>query len=193
MKKIIVVSMALLVLLVAVPSANAIDETHSKDFGCDACHAPHTSTALMTAGGGAPLWGFSDPNTFSGTYYDITMSDTATATSLTGSSKICMGCHDGLGNKYGRGSNKSSNAIMAGGLHASSIVDLTKTHPVSITYTTSVTNNGGGGVRFVASPDSEVLDSGSVECGSCHEIHTATGGVRTPPTAATLCLECHLK
>src|ERR1035437_7080834 len=62
---------------------------------CSPCHTPHSSNPI------APLWNRRD----SGTYYQVYTSPTLTAVvpQPTGSSRLCLSCHDGtiaLGQTY---------------------------------------------------------------------------------------------
>ena len=91
-------------------------------------------------------------------------------------------------------------AVNLGG--GTATADLSNDHPISVTYdatkaslkatTATLTSwiTPGAGTTIA-----DVLKSGKVECGTCHDPHEVTNGrfLRASNTASALCLSCHQK
>jgi len=166
---------------------------------CVPCHTPHAAP-YYTDG---PLWNH-QPTTgdpFTGHDGPLTLS---------GSSRLCMGCHDGvtaLSNYGGVESNSDalgavpSNIGWAPGA-ASNARILADDHPVSVPYeghladetTTIFARN---------QPIENFLEDGNVECATCHSAHSASPerGLASSGRGAylivtiensELCRKCHL-
>ncbi len=110
-----------------------------------------------------------------------------------GTSKLCLGCHDG---SYPGLRNRK--AIFSGG-------DLARSHPVSFTYSSSLaarvrngtlhdprtTSSGLGGTIA-----EDMLDeNGKMQCTSCHNVHPSEAKgpklLRMDNRGSRLCLTCH--
>ena len=186
----------LLVLGLAAPVAMAVDivASHSQDFGCGVCHDAHNRNAVTDV----PLWGRA-ASTASLTGYTLTSTARGTIsddTTPADSSLLCMACHDGLSNTSGTGAVADQTA-------ANGYIDTSIMHPISFNYLTVRDAN----TSFFNDEDSAgsdtvgdvVLYSGSMECGSCHDIHgtntnSANFALRgSTTTGEDLCKDCHIK
>jgi predicted CXXCH cytochrome family protein len=179
----------LLVLGLVAPAAMAdISNSHSQDFGCGACHDAHNKNDQAP-----PLWGRA-ASTESLTGY--TQVSTARGiigddTTPAGASMLCMACHDGVSNTSGAGA-------VADKTVANGYVDTAVMHPISFSYTTfQGANSDFFNVASGNTVDKVVLYSGSMECGSCHDIHgtnTSDYALRgSDNTGEELCIDCHIK
>ena len=143
---------------------------------CGECHVTHRSGAGVFQPGGAwstnhltdgvPTFTLYSSSSFNALNTDIGQPD--------GASRLCLGCHDG------------SYPGIAGGLKFG-VSDLSRTHPVSFTYDSSLANrvprnalndpsttpSGLGGTIA-----KDLLDDRSkLQCTSCHDVHSK-GGIR---------------
>ena len=181
---------------------------------CIFCHTPHFSQP------GTPLWNKQDQ----GTTYVIYSTATMTANTLgqpTGSSRLCLSCHDGaiaigsLLNAPGAVLADTLNLVGAGVIDpatgalvstsAANIgIDLSNDHPISFAYSSSYPTNSEvkdpGQNNVNISP--AVLDKGgNIQCTACHDPHSSAyvKFLRTAldPGAgnygAGLCSLCHVK
>lgn len=159
---------------------------------CIFCHTPHRA-----AQGGGVLWNRTDSTATYIPYESATLR--ATVGQPTGSSKMCLSCHDGtvaLGDLL----SEPSEIGFVGGVRMMPAgtgqlgVDLGDDHPISFNYADSVAagnldlvdpNTLTGAVR---------LDSfGEVQCTSCHDPHDIGFGKFLVDTTenSLLCLNCH--
>jgi cytochrome c551/c552 len=136
---------------------------------CVFCHAPHNTSGV------APLWNRYE----SGQAYIPYTSTTAKASvgQPTGSSKMCLSCHDGtvaLGMVYSR----PAEILFTGGMavlpqgESNLGIDLFDDHPVSFHYDTFLTSqnpelNNPGSLAGAVKLDS----GGQLQCMSCHDPH----------------------
>lgn len=219
MKKIIAVSVVLVVVLVlGTSAAMAVIKDSKHDFSsgsantakavtftgaslsaCAFCHTPHNSNTSVT---GAPLWN----RTASSATYVVYTSSTFTASVTLGSGSLtCLSCHDGtiaIGDTY-TGSEAATYAPgsvlvgvndgrIASGVYAYIGENLANDHPVGFALDTSK-----AGLANQATMESEgaKFPSGRMECTSCHDPHGAgqswgnTKFLRLDP--ATICVDCH--
>ncbi len=158
---------------------------------CIFCHTPHGSSPDVK-----PLWNRS----VSASPYLIYQSSSMKAHpgQPTGSSKLCLSCHDGtvaLGQVLSRPvpiAMATDDRIPPGTTNLGT--DLTDDHPISFEYASSLA----GGSPDMLPPDSIVppvtLDkNGEVQCTSCHDAHDNSFGrflVRSDDRSA-LCTSCH--
>ena len=174
---------------------------------CVVCHTPHNADTSVTA---APLWNH-EVTTQTFTLYSSPSFDGAATIQLpTGSSRLCLSCHDGtvaidsFGGKNGNNFMGGSKAIGLNG-------NLNDDHPISFTYdsalsttdpglhdpaTTNVTI-GSGGQTKTGTIDSVMLYAGELQCASCHDVHNnfvqSTPLLRITKSGSQLCLTCHNK
>jgi hypothetical protein len=131
------------------------------DTGCKSCHAPHHAQDLP----GVPLWnGTETTKTF--TLYSSATLD-ATVGQPDGSSKLCLGCHDG-----------SLAAIAGSSMDFGS--DLSTSHPISFTYDSALAiadpdlKDPGDPSSLGSTIEIDLLDGTSkVQCTSCHDVHSS--------------------
>ena len=168
---------------------------------CVACHTPHNANTSVTD---APLWNH-DLSTMVYTLYD---SPTLNATTVqpTGTSKLCLSCHDGTV-AY---DNTTTGTKMSGNSAVGSD-GLSNDHPISFTYdatlatsdgglhdpsTTAVTTGSGTDTKS-GTIETAMLIGGQVQCATCHDVHNKfTDGnslLRVSITGSKLCLTCHDK
>jgi predicted CXXCH cytochrome family protein len=155
---------------------------------CIFCHTPHQAS---TEG---PLW---NHQTSVATYTPYTSSTLkATPDQPSGSSKLCLSCHDGtvaLGAVYSR----SANIPMLSPIPAGRTLvgtDLSAHHPVSFTYDTALVA-ASGELRDPSTLIQDVrLENGQVQCNSCHDPHNNQFGsfLVKDNTASAICQDCHV-
>ena len=155
---------------------------------CVFCHTPHNSSPTP------PLWN----QTLSGATYTPYTSTTMVATAgvPTGSSKLCMSCHDGT---VAIGSTMNKGQIAMQGLTGGKLTgpsslgtSLSDDHPISFVPVTGtpIVNPG---------PASPVkLDpNGQIQCRTCHDPHqmdidpTAKKFLAASNSSSALCVICH--
>ncbi|MBI5170039.1 MAG: cytochrome c3 family protein [Candidatus Eisenbacteria bacterium] len=163
---------------------------------CVYCHTPHGGQTS------APLW---NRNFSVASYqmYDSGHSSTINMTvdsQPTGVSLACLSCHDGtVGLDVIVNTPNSYTGGAAVGTHMPSNIlpnlgtDLRNDHPVSVTYDPTADTY----FRSAASVHAAGLQlyGGKVQCGSCHNPHTAANRpfLRISNAGSSLCLTCHIK
>ena len=158
---------------------------------CIFCHTPHSATSE------APLW-----NRYSsGVGYIPYSSSTAKAAigQPTGSSKLCLSCHDGTV-ALGMVRSRSSVIPFAGGVFnmppGRSVLgsDLSDDHPVSFRYDNSLV---AANTQLLdpanLTHDVRLDDNQELQCTSCHDPHDDENGMFLVKDnfASALCLTCH--
>lgn len=160
---------------------------------CEFCHTPHMGSPK------AALWNRRDP----GTTYTPYTSSTAVATpgQPTGSSLLCLSCHDGtvaLGDVL----NRRAPISMAGAGNTMppgrgrTGTDLRHHHPISFVYDSSLAGRKGELAMPSSLPREIHLDrAGQMQCTSCHDPHDDSLGdfLVMPNQNSRLCRECHRK
>jgi predicted CXXCH cytochrome family protein len=159
---------------------------------CLFCHAPHNVLPNVT-----PLWNHQlSSQTY--TNYSSSTYNSGAQTPSTGSSKLCLSCHDGT---VAVGLTISNGLIATSGtMSALNKIGANPStgHPVSMTPV----NDGQLASSLFNTPsstkDSAVqLVSGKVECTTCHDPHTPNNDPVVPMflsrsnSNGTLCLACH--
>lgn len=182
---------------------------------CKPCHTPHAAETSTTE---APLWNH-EVTTSSFTPYSSPSMHALTG-QPTGTTKLCLSCHDGslaidsFGGRVGTvfitdpwySFPRMKTSAFLG-------TDLSGDHPVSFNYDTSLANSDGGLHDPASAPSGlgstiavDLLNDGRVECTSCHDPHIsrANGCGSDCHTGQTmslwkdnanseLCLTCHSK
>ena len=160
---------------------------------CIFCHAPHR------ASGQAPLWNREDSRANYIVYTSPTLD--AALGQPTGSSRLCLSCHDGtiaLGNV----SSESGEIQFEGGTiflpsgHSLITTDLGDDHPISFIYDDALALSDQELRIPSALPPTIPLDHESrMQCASCHDAHNDDFGsfLRESPLFSPLCLGCHDK
>lgn len=156
---------------------------------CIFCHTPHAANPI------APLWNRNDPGTFYLTYESSTL--VADVGQPTGSSRLCLSCHDGtiaLGQVY------NSKNVGGGSIYISSSdrgfigTDLRDDHPISFTYDSSLAVRKGEMRDPATLPASLPLDHNQqMQCTTCHDPHDDSLGnfLRMSNLESSLCRTCH--
>ncbi len=160
---------------------------------CIFCHAPHRSS------GQAPLWNHEDTRSSYIVYTSPTLK--ATTGQPTGTSRLCLSCHDGtiaLGNIV---SEQNSIQFQGGTVflppgHSMLGVNLSDDHPISFPYDNTLVTADPEIVPPSSLPPELPLDhTGQMQCSSCHDAHNNTYGdfLRLNPLFSQLCTGCHQK
>ena len=158
---------------------------------CVFCHTPHNANPAV------PLWNHAMSTATYQPYASTTMQ--ATAGVPTGSSKLCMSCHDGtiaIGNTGSLGQAAMQGVNAQGQMTGGSALgtDLRGSHPISFAPVT--------GPEIVAPPAGNVVKldaNGQLQCVSCHEPHQMDVDATTKKflvannASSGLCLVCHNK
>lgn len=157
---------------------------------CIFCHTPHHANAV---GDYMPLWS----RALSGANYYLYESSTMKAVpgQPTGSSRLCLSCHDGtiaLGMLAGgfRPSGNTLDVMPAGSTNLST--DLSDDHPISFVYDSDLALMNQ--LHDPSALPQEIrLEFGSLECSSCHDAHMDLYGMFLvmDNTDSALCESCH--
>jgi len=180
---------------------------------CIFCHTPHNAEPT------GPLWN----RQASGATYNVYASSTLAATlspnapqlgQPTGSSKLCLSCHDGtiavgaVLNRPGKGqplATPTPFAVTGPGVDASGLISTTSTsyigtelrddHPISFSYNLSYPSNTEIKAPITLPPEVKLDSANMVQCVSCHDPHGTPYPkflVKTLDGGA-LCTACHAK
>lgn len=185
--------LGLLAVLVGLLAQTAVmGIAHSDLFGCNGCHTPHNADSLP----GVPLWnGLQTQTTF--TMYSSASFQGTIDGQPSGSSRLCLGCHDGT--------NPAFSWISAE--HVFGATGLTASHPISFVYDSGLAALDGA-LKNPSQPSTlggtisqDLLDGESkVQCASCHDIHSSGVGDKLlrgydygAGSGPDLCRMCHLK
>ena len=196
MKRLFVVFAAVL-MVAGISQAQITSSAHDFSTGyswnttgeiCIVCHAPHVAT-----GAPKPLWNRA-ASSASYTPYGTTLLG-STSGAPTGSSLVCLSCHDGtvgLGN-FGATTTDTTNFVTGAALVGT---NLQNDHPISVDYNTA--NGLRATTTEIASglPISDVLEGNQVQCASCHNVHNESGVdklLHSTNATSALCLKCHIK
>jgi len=174
----------------SVSSAGTIKATSESEV-CIFCHTPHSAAKV-------PLWNRNDP----GEIY--TLYNSSTIQALTGqpdgSSLLCLSCHDGtiaLGNVLSRPLaiefNSGVTFLPAGSTNLST--NLTNDHPISFIYSAALAASDGQIKDPSALTHPVSLESGKLQCTSCHDAHNNINNhfLVASTQNSSLCLYCHQK
>ncbi|MCC6271489.1 MAG: hypothetical protein IT190_09440, partial [Microbacteriaceae bacterium] len=159
---------------------------------CIFCHTPHNASLEVR-----PLWNRS----VSHAPYTIYQSSSMRARpgQPTGSSKLCLSCHDGtiaLGSVLSRDvpiALQGGVTVMPQG-PSNLGTDLSDDHPISFSYDAAV---GTGNPELLSPgailPPVDLDRNGEVQCTSCHEPHDNSFGkfLVRPNESSALCRSCH--
>jgi len=170
---------------------------------CKPCHTPHHTKALP-----APLWNH-ELSTETYAMYDSTQSPTMDADvsiQPSGSSKICLSCHDGTVALENYGDIEEGTIFLYGDVLIGT--NLSDDHPISFVYNTALATEDGelydpatklsGVVGSMGTIHDDMLFQGRLECSSCHDVHNtrAVAGTKLllkDNIGSALCLTCHDK
>ncbi len=206
-------------------NANTAAWNNKRKEICRTCHVPHDHGAVRYGNQGI-LWNHevttkaswamyaSDPNL-------IDFIDGTIEAAPAGTSKLCLGCHDGVtavnqydgkgpaDAGYGGGTTYLMGDYSGGFVIGNTAASLTNNHPISITYDNlNDTQLFDPATITMANGDTvaSLLDNNRVECSTCHDVHdresvagthllrtTTKGDDLTGLNASALCLTCHDK
>lgn len=165
---------------------------------CGVCHTPHNGKV-----GQPVLWNHTVTTATFAVYSSPTM-NAATGGQPSGTSKLCLSCHDGTVALENFGTVTTGTNYVTGTARLGS--DLSNDHPVSITYNTALSTADPGlydpatkawnGPTLPASTiASQMLFANVMECASCHDVHDNAWGkfLRKNNNGSQLCLTCHNK
>ncbi|MEI6455625.1 MAG: cytochrome c3 family protein [bacterium] len=166
---------------------------------CICCHTPHNANITVPD---APLWNHQNTAAVFQLYTSPTFNGAATITQPSGSSKLCLSCHDGTValENYGTTTNGTHFITALNNLGS----DLRNDHPISFIYDAALasadqglwdptTHLSGIGTGTIANT---MLFNNKMECASCHDVHNSTGYAHLllkANTSSALCLTCHNK
>lgn len=162
---------------------------------CITCHTPHNAVAGQTA-----LWN----HEVTGATFNLYDSPTLDATDIdqpSGSSKLCLSCHDGTVALDNFGGTTGGTNFISTGLVG---IDLSDDHPISFTYDATLVAADGGLVEPTTANSSglggtiteDLLRNNQVQCSSCHDVHNKYNLAYLlvkSNAASALCLTCHVK
>ena len=157
---------------------------------CKFCHTPHASNPI------APLWNREDPGTYYQTYKSSTL--VASVGQPTGSSRLCLSCHDGtiaLTQTYNPRNSPSGSIYISSQDRGYIGTDLSDDHPISFVYNSSLVAKKGQLASPNSLPKELVLDhEGRLQCTTCHDPHNNQYGMfLTMNNAESLmCRTCHI-
>jgi predicted CXXCH cytochrome family protein len=156
---------------------------------CVFCHAPHNAH---------PSRGLWNRDLAPGTYQLYSSSTTkSTASQPTGSSRLCLSCHDGLlALETLKVPPKGVTLTALGVLSGKTVVgtNLSGDHPISFVYDSALAARRGDLADPNALPSSVPLDaSRQVQCTSCHDPHedSRPNFLRMDAASGALCTACH--
>ncbi len=158
---------------------------------CGFCHTPHRGT------GETPLWNHAMSTASYIPYSSSTIR--ATIGQPTGSSKLCLSCHDGTV-ALGMVASRASAIQMQGGVTTMPPgpgnlgTDLSDDHPISFRYDSALVAANGQLRDPSALTDKVRLDHDQqLQCTSCHDPHDNRFGkfLVKDNSASALCVECH--
>jgi predicted CXXCH cytochrome family protein len=158
---------------------------------CIFCHAPHNASPIQ------PLWNRAIPTEAYTIYTSRALE--ARPGQPTGTSKMCLSCHDGtiaLGSIISR----TTPIVMSGGVTTMPEgpgrlgTDLSDDHPISFRYDTSLAIKDPKVKDPALLPAQVRLDfNAELQCTSCHDAHNNSLGnfLVMPNDASQLCTSCH--
>lgn len=155
---------------------------------CVFCHTPHNANPSRA------LWN----QELSGTTYTLYTSSTLEATlgQPTGSSRLCLSCHDGTVALGALRKPPSDAAVTMAPLagRAALGTDLSDDHPISFVYDSALAIRQGALADPATLPAHAPLDNtGQLQCTSCHDPHDDTYRqfLRADDRRGALCTTCH--
>ncbi len=181
---------------------------------CVVCHTPHNSDTGVSE---APLWNhYLTQQTFA--MYNTPTMDATQDAQPTGSSKLCLSCHDGTTAMDAFGGATTGTIVMSGNSAVGAGDDLTDDHPISILYdaalavtdpglhdptatTVEIGTGATDGKTRSGTVSAMLLPADKVQCSSCHDVHNnfvVPGPAGEPflkvsKAGSALCLTCHNK
>ena len=156
---------------------------------CLFCHTPHSANPI------APLWNRNDPGTYYQTYESTTLA--ATVGQPTGSSRLCLSCHDGT---IALTQTVNSRNMPGGTIYITPRdrgylgTDLGDDHPISFVYDAALTVRKGEMASPSSLPRALKLDhNNQLQCTTCHDPHDDRVGkfLVMSNEQSAMCRACH--
>ena len=155
---------------------------------CVFCHTPHNANPARS------LWNKDLP----GITYQLYTSSTLRADlkQPTGSSRLCLSCHDGFVAMGNLRVNPSGKELKLGPMTGANVLgtDLSDDHPISFVYDAALAAKHAGIVSPANLPKSLPLDSKrELQCTTCHNAHESLRPkfLRVDNPYSALCTTCH--
>lgn len=203
-KTIVVMLLLSLALVVGADAASIVNSLHNLSVSgpgavksttqteiCIFCHTPHNARADIPY-----LWNRQDPAGPYTPYWSSTLK--ATVGQPTGTSRLCLSCHDGT---IAPGAVLSQAAVMPfgasmAGRRSNLGTNLADDHPVSFHYGAAAAMPNSQLAAVAALPAAVRLDdTGQMQCTACHNPHNDQYGkfLVMSNLGAGLCVSCHKK
>lgn len=157
---------------------------------CRPCHTPHNASTEV-----GYLWNH-QLSSATWTLHD----DADSASVMSGTSRLCLSCHDGTVaiDSYG---GLTGSVFLTG--NKSLGTDLSNDHPIGVDYPTDASAYNQPDVDgFITDPvetptgQAAQLEDGKVQCASCHMAHASNAPfgmfLRVDNTGSALCMTCHV-
>jgi predicted CXXCH cytochrome family protein len=176
---------------------------------CVVCHTPHNAIPEDDA----PLWNHEVTQATFVMYDSPTFDSFVEGAQPSGSSKLCLSCHDGTVALDSFGDNIGSGSIFLPENSQAYIgTDLSNDHPISFVYdpalaeldgglhdptVQTVTIGSGEDTKGPLPIDDLMLYDGMLQCASCHDVHNKFTVdyklLKVTTDGSELCLKCHDK
>ncbi len=156
---------------------------------CKFCHTPHAANPI------APLWNRFDPGTYYETYKSKSLQ--ATVGQPTGSSRLCLSCHDGtiaLTKVYNESRPIAGTIFISSGDAGYIGTKLDDDHPISFVYDAALAAKNRKLYNPAGLPSDLPLDAqNQLQCSTCHDPHNNGFGqfLRVDNRRSQLCVSCH--
>lgn len=183
-------------------------DTWAENQICLPCHTPHNGEAVENA----PLWNHALSIANYTPYSSPSMQ--ATPGQPTGSSKLCLSCHDGTVSLDAFGGSDGTGIFITGSANLG--FDLSNDHPISFVYddglagqdpglydpTVKQVTIGSGDFNQTGLIADVMLSNNELQCSACHSVHNDYVADPTNPfnyllkiqvDGSDLCLACHNK
>lgn len=188
---------------------------------CVYCHTPHGGAGRDRAGNRLPLWNRTT-NEYTANYFTMYSSPTFdgdyTDGKPTGTSLLCLSCHDGVATlagvtnqPYGQTITFNFPSLGAFGNPADLGKDLSNDHPISFEYNPTLVTDDTTRRGFKALQDPDLINSAlkltgasglRLECTTCHDVHeygmdpegileAKVPFLRMSNTGSAMCRSCH--
>jgi predicted CXXCH cytochrome family protein len=173
-------------------SGAAGGQSGGMDQICVFCHTPHVITPV------APAWNESRPVPQYTPYWSSTLE--ANVGQPTGTSKICLSCHDGtiamasVPDPVNPGGPRIGPFALS--RRANLTTDLSDDHPISFAYTSALASEDRELVDPALLPRDILIDeNGEMQCTSCHDPHSSAYPkfLAMDTAYSQLCTACHDK
>ena len=168
---------------------------------CSVCHTTHDGANVANA----PLWNHEQTVKVYAVYSSASLdAESGTLGQPSGSSKLCLSCHDGTVALENFGGATGGTTLVTGGrLIGDGVLGLSTEHPISFTYDDALVGDdpglilpSTGGTAIGGTIATDLLLSDKMECASCHDVHNKynnTHLLKISNVNSELCLTCHDK